>query len=77
MKLVVQVCLEGEISRSSIMNNLSQGRRAAGDLIPWTVSEQFQDHNFASLSGARIVSRFQKFDERIFLQHKSALLKYV
>ncbi|XP_045175283.1 RNA cytidine acetyltransferase-like [Mercenaria mercenaria] len=52
---VLQVCLEGEISKSSIMNSLSRGKRASGDLIPWTVSQQFQDHDFPSLSGARIV----------------------
>ncbi|CAL8261192.1 unnamed protein product [Merluccius merluccius] len=52
---VVQVCLEGEISRQSILNSLSRGKKAAGDLIPWTVSEQFQDPEFGSLSGARIV----------------------
>lgn len=52
----VQVCLEGEISKESLMNSLSRGVRAAsGDLIPWTVSRQFNDSNFASLSGARIV----------------------
>lgn len=52
---VVQVCLEGEISRESVMRSLSRGIRAAGDLIPWTVSQQFQDDDFARLSGARIV----------------------
>ncbi|KAG7249821.1 hypothetical protein CRUP_033729 [Coryphaenoides rupestris] len=52
---VVQVSLEGEISRQSILNSLSRGKKAAGDLIPWTVSEQFQDPEFGSLSGARIV----------------------
>jgi N-acetyltransferase 10 len=24
-------------------------------MIPWTVSQQFQDHKFAALSGARVV----------------------
>ncbi|XP_006002066.1 RNA cytidine acetyltransferase isoform X2 [Latimeria chalumnae] len=52
---VIQVCLEGEISCQSIMNSLSRGKKASGDLIPWTVSEQFQDPEFGSLSGARIV----------------------
>ncbi|XP_051822028.1 RNA cytidine acetyltransferase [Antechinus flavipes] len=52
---VVQVCLEGEISRQSILNSLSRGKKAYGDLIPWTVSEQFQDPDFGSLSGGRIV----------------------
>ncbi|XP_074129110.1 RNA cytidine acetyltransferase [Sminthopsis crassicaudata] len=52
---VVQVCLEGEISRQSILNSLSRGKKAYGDLIPWTISEQFQDPDFGSLSGGRIV----------------------
>ncbi|XP_044292828.1 RNA cytidine acetyltransferase [Varanus komodoensis] len=52
---VVQVCLEGEISRQSIMNSLSRGKKASGDLIPWSISEQFQDPDFGSLSGGRIV----------------------
>ena len=52
---VIQVALEGQISRESVLNGLSRGQRAAGDLIPWIVSQQFQDENFGSLSGARIV----------------------
>ncbi|KAM9376570.1 RNA cytidine acetyltransferase isoform 1-T2 [Pholidichthys leucotaenia] len=52
---VVQVCLEGEISQQSIMNSLARGRKASGDLIPWTISEQFQDPQFGSLSGGRVV----------------------
>ena len=62
--------MEGEISKDSIMSGLSQGKRASGDLIPWTISQQvcgsahwphplsisqFVDHDFPSLSGARIV----------------------
>ncbi|XP_076450186.1 RNA cytidine acetyltransferase-like [Babylonia areolata] len=52
---VLQVCLEGEISKSSVESSLERGRRAAGDLIPWTVSQQFDDSDFASLAGARVV----------------------
>ena len=52
---VIQVCMEGLISRDSIMKGLSRGKRAAGDLVPWTMSQQFQDDNFPSLSGARII----------------------
>ena len=52
---VIQVALEGEISRESILNSLGRGHRPAGDLIPWLVSQQFQDEEFASLSGARVV----------------------
>ncbi|KAG7005870.1 hypothetical protein G7Y79_00017g042520 [Physcia stellaris] len=53
--VVIQVALEGRISRQSVMNSLSRGQRAGGDLIPWLVSQQFQDEDFAGLSGARIV----------------------
>ncbi|KAK0384141.1 hypothetical protein NLU13_8230 [Sarocladium strictum] len=52
---VIQVSLEGRISRQSVMNSLSRGQRASGDLIPWLVSQQFQDEDFATLSGARVV----------------------
>lgn len=52
---VIQVCLEGEISEQSVTDNLQRGKRASGDLIPWTVSQQFQDNDFPRLAGARIV----------------------
>ncbi|KAI9720055.1 MAG: hypothetical protein M1812_003182 [Candelaria pacifica] len=52
---VIQIALEGQISKQSVMNSLSRGQRAGGDLIPWLVSQQFQDEGFAGLSGARIV----------------------
>lgn len=52
---VIQVALEGEISKDSVRNSLSRGQRAGGDLIPWLVSQQFQDEEFAGLSGARVV----------------------
>jgi N-acetyltransferase 10 len=52
---VIQVALEGEISKESVTSNLSRGSRPAGDLIPWNVSQQFSDSEFPSLSGARIV----------------------
>jgi len=50
-----QVALEGNISKQSVLDNLSRGKMAGGDLIPWTISQQYQDDDFASLSGARIV----------------------
>ncbi|KAL8777475.1 MAG: hypothetical protein Q9213_007844, partial [Squamulea squamosa] len=52
---VIQVALEGQISKKSVLSSLSRGQRAGGDLIPWLVSQQFQDEEFAGLSGARIV----------------------
>ena len=55
---VLQVCLEGDTSKSSIMSSLSRGKLASGDLIPWTVSQQvsylrqlidrFRKHNVTS-----------------------------
>ncbi|KAL2358122.1 GNAT acetyltransferase 2-domain-containing protein [Cryomyces antarcticus] len=52
---VIQIALEGEISRKSVLESLSRGQRAGGDLIPWLMSQQFQDEEFAGLSGARVV----------------------
>ncbi|KAF8509990.1 GNAT acetyltransferase 2-domain-containing protein [Hysterangium stoloniferum] len=52
---VLQVALEGSISKQSILDGLSRGTRTGGDLIPWLISEQFQESKFASLSGARVV----------------------
>ena len=51
----IQVSFEGEISQKTIAEQLKRGMRPSGDLIPWTVSEQFQDDNFAQLNGMRIV----------------------
>ncbi|GAA5876392.1 hypothetical protein JCM8547_003026 [Rhodosporidiobolus lusitaniae] len=53
--VVLQVALEGNISKQTVLDNLARGKMAAGDLIPWTISQQYQDDDFASLSGARIV----------------------
>ena len=50
-----QVALEGQISRKSVEAQLARGHRSAGDLIPWTIAQQFGDSKFAQLSGARIV----------------------
>ena len=51
----IQVCFEGSINKDSIAEHLKRGLRPSGDLIPWTISEQFQDESFAGLSGVRIV----------------------
>lgn len=52
---VIQVCLEGELSKESVQKSMSRGQKTAGDLIPWCISQQFQNNEFASLSGARVV----------------------
>ncbi|XP_015117202.1 RNA cytidine acetyltransferase [Diachasma alloeum] len=53
--VVIQVCLEGEISKSTVAEGLGRGKRASGDLIPWTIAQQYQDNDFPRLAGARIV----------------------
>ncbi|XP_058459201.1 RNA cytidine acetyltransferase [Malaya genurostris] len=53
--VVVQVCLEGQISSQSVQNSLARGMKSAGDLIPWNIAEQYGDRQFPKLSGARIV----------------------
>lgn len=34
---------------------MGRGKKAAGDLIPWNVCEQFGDKDFPQLCGARII----------------------
>ncbi|KAH9479353.1 RNA cytidine acetyltransferase [Psilocybe cubensis] len=53
--VVLQVALEGQISKEAIMEGLGRGMRAGGDMIPWLISQQFQENAFAKLSGARVV----------------------
>lgn len=52
---VLQVAFEGRISQKSVQSELAKGNKASGDMIPWTISQQYNDTDFASLSGARIV----------------------
>ncbi|KAF7135734.1 hypothetical protein RHSIM_Rhsim08G0031600 [Rhododendron simsii] len=52
---VIQVCLEGQISRDSALQSLRLGRQPSGDLLSWKISEVFKDPSFPTLSGARIV----------------------
>ena len=52
---VIQVALEGSVSRKSAKASLAAGQLPQGDLLPWTIGQQFQDAEFPGLSGARIV----------------------
>eukprot|EP01101_Sappina_pedata_P010021 TRINITY_DN6209_c0_g1_i1.p1 TRINITY_DN6209_c0_g1~~TRINITY_DN6209_c0_g1_i1.p1 ORF type:complete len:1101 (-),score=571.46 TRINITY_DN6209_c0_g1_i1:37-3276(-) len=52
---VVQVCVEGGLDSSTVKSTLASGELRAGDLIPWTISQQYQDEDFGSLTGIRIV----------------------
>lgn len=53
--VAVQVCLEGRLSGRTAREGLGRAARAAGDLIPWTIGQQFQEPGFAELAGVRIV----------------------
>ncbi|VBB26061.1 unnamed protein product [Acanthocheilonema viteae] len=52
---VIQLAMEGALSSATVCDNMGRGKRAAGDLLPWTVSQQFMDKEFPALSGARII----------------------
>ncbi|XP_031736892.1 RNA cytidine acetyltransferase 1 isoform X4 [Cucumis sativus] len=51
---VIQVCLEGQISRNSALQSLQMGRQPPGDQIPWKFCQVFKDTDFPSLSGAHV-----------------------
>ncbi|KAH3764049.1 N-acetyltransferase 10 [Pelomyxa schiedti] len=54
--VVIQVALEGKISIDAVEKMAKSHLKGEfGDLIPWTLSQQFQDNEFPSLSGARVV----------------------
>ena len=61
---VLQVCLEGDIGKTAVMSSLARGKRSAGDLIPWTLSQQvcgwLADHlsllHFVSVVSLQITS---------------------
>ena len=46
---VAQLALEGKISRASVQAAMTRGRNASGDLIPWSVSQQFMETSFAQV----------------------------
>eukprot|EP01084_Bolivina_argentea_P209735 357186_1 len=52
---VIQVAFEGNLTKKIIKSGLLKGKRLDGDLIPWIMSQQFQDDDFGKLSGVRIV----------------------
>ena len=51
----IQVCREGGMNKQYVQNNMQRGFMPSGDLIPWVVTQQFLDYNFAQLVGIRIV----------------------
>ena len=73
---VLQICFEGQINREIVKSELEKGQRSAGDLIPWTICQQFQDTNFGELSGIRIVriATHPDFQGMGYGKHAMALL---
>ena len=55
--VAIQVALEGRIGSSSeiLAKAVASGLRPSGDMIPWTLSQQFSDTDFGQLNGLRIV----------------------
>ncbi|ELP90547.1 hypothetical protein EIN_019460 [Entamoeba invadens IP1] len=51
----VQLAFEGKIARKKVSKSWCHGKKEAGDLIPWTLTQQFLDDEFAGLTGARVV----------------------
>ena len=51
----IQICEEGGIGKDIVMNNSKRGYKPSGDLIPWTVAENYQDNEFPNMIGIRIV----------------------
>ena len=52
---VIQVALEGGLSKEIVQSQLKLGNRSSGDLVPWMVSQQYQVDDFGKLDSARVV----------------------
>ena len=50
--VAIQIAIEGKIDTNSTTTG---GLRPSGDMIPWTLSQQFSDTDFGQLNGIRIV----------------------
>jgi N-acetyltransferase 10 len=52
---VIQIAFEGYISHKTIESEMAKSNKVSGDMIPWTIAQQYNDNDFATLSGVRIV----------------------
>lgn len=75
--VVIQVCLEGQLSSKTVSDSLTRGKKASGDLIPWNISEQFNDREFPKLAGGRIVriATHPNYQKMGYGKHALKLLK--
>jgi N-acetyltransferase 10 len=53
--VAIQLAFEGGIKSSTVEHNRGRGIRPSGDLVPWTLAEQFLDQDIFNIMGARIV----------------------
>jgi len=54
--VAIQVAVEGDISREAEELTKQRGVvKPSGDMIPWTLSQQFHDTGFGQLNGVRVV----------------------
>ena len=53
--VVLQVALEGNISKSAIMDGFNREVSSGADMIPWLITQQFQEDKLRLLSGERVV----------------------
>ena len=52
---VVHLCEEGSIGSDALESQLGHGSRPSGDLIPYTLAQQYLNKRFADCAGLRIV----------------------
>lgn len=53
--VAIQICFEGGVKKTTIENNEQRGIKPSGDLVPWTLSDQFLDRSLFDLMGSRII----------------------
>ena len=53
--VVLQDALEGNISKSAIMDGFNREVSSGADMIPWLITQQFQEDKLRLLSGERVV----------------------
>ena len=53
--VALQCTFEGGISKETLKTHGGRGSKAAGDLIPWALAEQFLDDKVAEFTGVRVV----------------------
>jgi len=52
---VIHACEEGGISKEKLESDVSRGARPSGDLVPYTIAQNYLEEGFAKLSGMRII----------------------